>query len=313
MNATTDFARNVPAPDAIAQTIVVRGEPIEIRPGRVLDIAITAPPVTPAGTHGDLPVVFLAHGGGGNKNQWRYQWQAFAAAGHKVVAWDFLGHGASPRPSPSGLRGEHAYDGHETLHDYLAIFDRYAGKRNVLVGHSMGSGATLALLEDLAAAGRLNEVSGVGLLGTRAHKPVPGAVLQLPAFLLELFKPFFARRFERAAWHAKADPALIAYENAFARNNTMAVMQAVLRGGRWGDVTRLAALPLPPIVVIAGDTDGLTPAQDGRALSDALPSAYFHVLAQCGHQIMLEKPAQVNGLLLDLLQTVKEQEHVRDT
>ncbi|HKT62914.1 alpha/beta hydrolase [Burkholderia pyrrocinia] len=280
---------------AAAASAVVAGVPVEVRAGRTLSVAHrAAPPGSPhAGT-----VLFFAHGGGGNKNQWRDLWRTFAAAGYGLVAWDFLGHGDSPRPpAKSG-----AYHGDETLRDYLALFDRYKGTHNVLVAHSLGTGSTLALLARLAALGRLHEAGGALLLGTRLARPVtrPPA---LPGWLLEWIKPVFARRFRRLAWHPQADPALVAYESRIARRNRMSTLQAVVRDAPWPDSARLATLDLP-VAVLAGDADGLTPPAGGRALADALPNASFGVLPACGHQLMLEQPDAVNAALRSLLERV---------
>ncbi|HGL6719148.1 hypothetical protein NTJ56_34925 [Burkholderia contaminans] len=86
--------------------------------------------------------------------------------------------------SRSGPARSGAYHGDETLLDYLALFDRYKGAHNVLVAHSLGTGSTLALLDRLAALGRLHEASGALLLGTQLARPVtqPPA---LPGWLLE--------------------------------------------------------------------------------------------------------------------------------
>lgn len=48
-----------------------------------------------------------------------------------------------------------------------------------------------------------------------------------------------------------------------------------------------------PVSVLAGDSDGLTPANGGQALAGRLPNADFQVLEACGHQLMLEKPDAV--------------------
>ncbi|MBJ9749469.1 alpha/beta hydrolase [Burkholderia cepacia] len=274
-------------------SVVVAGVPVEVRAGRTLSVAHRA---APRGSPHAGTVLFFAHGGGGNKNQWRAQWRTFADAGYALVAWDFVGHGDSPRPpARSG-----AYHGDETLLDYLALFDRYKGTHNMLVAHSLGTGSTLALLERLAALGRPHEASGALLLGTQLARPVtrPSA---LPGWLLEWIKPLFARRFRRLAWHPQADPALVAYESRVARRNRMTTFQAVLRDAPWPDAARLASLDLP-VAVLAGDADGLTPPAGGRALADALPNATFDVLSACGHQLMLERPDEVGAALRVLLE-----------
>ena len=273
---------------------VVIGTDIEIRPGRVLNL-------TSHEAHSGSPhagsVVFLAHGGGGNKNQWRYQWTYLVEAGYNVVAWDFLGHGASPRPPANTPL---AYQGEQTLLDYLAIFDRYKRAHNVLAGHSLGTRSTLGVLQRLAAQQRLAEVNAVLLLGTQLAAPSLGGLLNLPAWLFSLLKPVLAKRFRRLAWHPDSNPVLIDYESRISDRNSTAVMQAVIRGAWQVDPAQLDALRLP-IAIVSGDRDGLTPAAGARALAEKLPQASFIELKDCGHQIMLEKPDQVNQALHDLL------------
>jgi abhydrolase domain-containing protein 8 len=55
--------------------------------------------------------------------------------------------------------------------------------------------------------------------------------------------------------------------------------------------------------VVSGDQDGLTPASGGEALARHLANAEFQVLAQCGHQLMLERPEQVLNAITQLLET----------
>lgn len=272
--------------------IEVVGTPVEVRPGRILSLAHHRPA---AGARADT-VLFFAHGGGGNKNQWRQQWRAFAEAGHTLVAWDFLGHGDSPRPDPR-LGG---YHGDQTLADYLAIVERYRGRRNLLVAHSLGTGSTLAVLAWLASRGRLHEVDAALLLGTQLARPLRRRPSILPAWALEWLKPLFARRFQRLAWHPEADPALVAYEARLASRNRMAIFQALLRDAPWPGAAALAQLDLP-IAVLSGDADGLTPAAGGQALAEALPRAHHRVLRACGHQLMLERPLEVTQALHGLL------------
>ncbi|WP_224009415.1 alpha/beta fold hydrolase [Paraburkholderia tropica] len=277
---------------------MVTGDRIEVRPGRALSVAHRA---APSGSPHGGTVLFFAHGGGGNKNQWRYQWDALAADGYELVAWDFTGHGDSPdAPPESG-----AYRGEETIADYLALFERFKGKRNVLVAHSLGTGSTLALLDRLSRDGRLREIDAALLLGTQLARPQPRAP-SLPVWLLEWLKPWFARGFRRLAWHPDASRVLVRYESKVARRNRMATFKAIIEDAPWANPAGLSQLDLP-IVVLSGDTDGLTPAEGGRALALALPQARFEVVARCGHQLMLERPDAVSGALQSLLQKVESE------
>ena len=257
---------------------VVRGHSLEIRSHRTLSIAHHV-----GTTHPDT-VVFFCHGAGGNKDQWRPQWQALKAQGYSLVAWDLLGHGDSARP-----RDDQAYAWPELVADYLAILQRYAGSRNLIVAHSFGTGLSLSALLAKPAV----TIDAALLLGTQLHRPVvSGGLMALPAWLLEWIRPVLAKGFRERAWHASADPALVAYEERLTERNRLHMFKALTKNAQWPDAEQIPTLVLP-VSVLAGDSDGLTPASGGQALAGQLPNAEFDVLDACGHQLMLEKPDRV--------------------
>ncbi|MGU9825638.1 alpha/beta fold hydrolase [Pseudomonas sp. LF242] len=262
----------------VSQLPVVRGEAVEVRRGRSLSIAHHR------GTPESATVVFFCHGAGGNKDQWRLQWQALKAEGYSLVAWDLLGHGDSAKP-----RKATAYAWSELVADYLAILQRYGGARNVIVAHSFGTGLSLSTLLAKPAV----PVDAALLLGTQLHRPVTGGgLMALPAWLLEWLRPVLAKGFRERAWHATADPALVAYEEKLTERNRLSMFKALMKHAQWPDADQVRSLLLP-VSVLAGDSDGLTPASGGQALAAQLPNAVFQVLENCGHQLMLEKPQAV--------------------
>ncbi|MFS2160791.1 alpha/beta fold hydrolase [Pseudomonas sp. Pseusp122] len=271
---------------------VVVGQAIEIRPGRILDVAYQP------GSRPDAPVLFFCHGAGGNKDQWRAQWQALAAAGYPLVALDLLGHGASEKPDIQS-----AYAWQELVEDYLEVLRRYRGKHNLLIAHSFGTGLTLSALVQLIRQGQAAGIDGLVLLGTVLKRPQlkPG-VLSLPVWILRLLRPWLAKGFRERAWHPAADPALIDYEEKLTENNPLYVFKALSRQALWPTREQLDSLQLP-VSVVSGDQDGLTPASGGEALARHLANAEFQVLAQCGHQLMLERPEQVLNAITRLLET----------
>lgn len=257
---------------------VVRGELLEIRPGRTLSIAHHR------GTLQPDTVVFFCHGAGGNKDQWRLQWQALEAEGYSLVAWDLLGHGESAKP-----REATAYAWSELVADYLTILQRYAGSHNLIVAHSLGTGLSLSALLAKPAV----PVEAALLLGTQLYRPVTGGgLMSLPAWLLEWLRPVLAKGFRQRAWHATADSALVAYEETLTERNPLHMFKALMKNAEWPDAGQIQTLVLQ-VGVLAGDSDGLTPASGGQALVDHLPNATFRVLENCGHQLMLEKPLEV--------------------
>lgn len=269
---------------------IIIGTAVEIRPGRVLDVAVHV------GRQAGAPVAFFCHGAGGNKDQWRIQWQTLANEGYSLVAWDLYGHGDSPKPDQPD-----AYAWDELVEDYLAILSLYSGPRNVLVAHSFGTGLTLSVLSRLRSAQSGPQVESALLLGSLLSRPAfkPG-LLSLPAWALKLIRPWLARSFRLRAWHPQANPVLVAYEDKLTERNELYVFKALTSQARWPTLQQLSALELP-VSVLAGDSDGLTPAESGRALAEHLPNARFDLLPACGHQLMLEKPSAVLSALRALL------------
>ena len=253
----------------------VRGELLEVRPGRHLSVAHQA---------GGDTVVFFGHGGGGNKDQWRELWRDLGEQGHTLVAWDLLGHGASDKP-----RNPQAYAWDELVADELEVLRRYGGERNIIVAHSFGTGLALSAL----LSGASIKVDAALLLGSQLHRPLKRkGLLNLPAWVLELLRPRLSRGFRELAWHPEADPAMVAYEEGLTLNNPLYVFKALVSHAQWPDAAALAGLNIP-VSVLAGDRDGLTPASGGEALARQLAVADFQLLERCGHQLMLEKPAEV--------------------
>lgn len=54
-----------------------------------------------------------------------------------------------------------------------------------------------------------------------------------------------------------------------------------------------------PALVMAGDSDLLTPPECAREIAAAIPHARLEVLSRCGHLLTWERPAEVTRMLLD--------------
>ena len=66
-----------------------------------------------------------------------------------------------------------------------------------------------------------------------------------------------------------------------------------------------ARLHLPavrcPTLVVAGESDLLTPPECAREIAELVPGAQLHLLPRCGHMLTMEQPDAVNALLLGWL------------
>ena len=264
---------------------VVQGSLQEIRAGRVLSLAYRA------GANAQGYTLFFAHGGGGNKDQWRALWRDPRLADYNLVAWDLLGHGDSPRP-----RQAEAYAWDELVADQLAIFHRFATEHNLLLAHSYGTALTLSALQSLLKEQSSPSIEGVLLLGTQLQMGKRSKLLSLPVWALELIRPLLAKGFRQAAWHPQTDRALLDYEESLSNNNSLLVYRALLSQGRWipEDIGPLGV----PLRILAGEADRLTPTAGARALFERLQGDQFEVLENAGHQIMLERADAVMASLL---------------
>ena len=271
----------------------IGGSLVELRPGRTLNIA--ARPGT-----GDV-TVFFCHGGGGNKEHWRFAWDALGAAGYGLVAWDGLGHGTSPRP-----RDTAAYSGTASLADYAAVVARYRTARTVLVGHSFGARQTLVYLDDLARQERLGEIDRAVLVAPAPILP-PGTgvgivrvINALPMPVLSLLRPVLSRGFRKRAWHPDTDPATVAGEERMASRNSLFAIRAVLTQPAPLPIERLAGLDLP-VLVIGGEADGIVSRAATGAIVAALPRATLLVMAGAAHQVMMEQPDRTSRAIREFV------------
>ncbi|RNM12041.1 alpha/beta hydrolase [Nocardioides pocheonensis] len=80
----------------------------------------------------------LLHGYGCRRGHWEFQREALLAAGHRVIAVDLRGHGASDKPKHGQTLARLGQDTRELL-ELLDLEDV------VLVGHSMGVSVALAM------------------------------------------------------------------------------------------------------------------------------------------------------------------------
>jgi pimeloyl-ACP methyl ester carboxylesterase len=56
-----------------------------------------------------------------------------------------------------------------------------------------------------------------------------------------------------------------------------------------------------PTLVVCGDGDRVTPPECSREIAQAIAGARLELLADCGHMLTMEKPAELNALLVDWL------------
>ena len=225
-----------------------------VPPGRPFRVQVHGRTVA-GETWGEGPVVYLVHGWGG----WRGQLDAFAGplaeAGHRVVAFDALGHGASD-PGPSGPGRSNALE----LADALTAVVAANGPAAAVVAHSLGATATAYAMHEGLAVGRAVFVAPMAdpLPYTRTFAGRLG--------FGERIRSRLVRRIER-----RVGMPLSAF-----------------------DVPALAGtMATPPLLLVHDRQDAETGWSDSDAIARAWPGARLVTTSGLGHRRILRAPAVV--------------------
>lgn len=251
---------------------------------------------------------------------WHFQREALSGA-FRCVFFDQRGHGRSGR----GLR-EHATI--EWLaRDLRAVLDAVAPDGPVvLCGHSLGGMVTMAY------AAAYPEEFGSRVVGAALIATSPGRLaemtLGLPAAVMRRLWPLGPGMADRLATlpamrsrglRSDRGVGLLAVRRlSFARPDVSADVvrfAGSILAGTPADVfaelfaefdrhDKEAALPVfasCPTLIVAGESDVITPAAHSRAMAAILPEAELLVLPQAGHLLQLEYPDEVNAALRRLL------------
>ena len=271
----------------------------------------------PAHPRPDAPTVVLTHGWGLTSQSWHYQ-RAALRESYRVITYDQRSHGDSEWSPPEGSTIE------QLASDLHAVVDALAPTGPVaLVGHSMGAMAIMALAEQAPSfvAERIAAISLIatspGHFGRHAHG--------LPATSLTRLSPLLRGTVDRAPWLVEAPRRLaadLAYDAvrrygfgsspreahvAFA-DRMLAAAPVSVYTAFWPLFVQLdlsdvlpAFVGLPTLIVV-GERDVITPPRHSRRLAEAIHTAELVVLPDSGHLLMLERHAELNELLLALLE-----------
>ncbi|QXQ21426.1 alpha/beta fold hydrolase [Pseudomonas tolaasii] len=262
---------------------------------------------TPAGTSylatGQGQPVVLIHGVGLNKEMWGGQVVGLAT-NYRVITYDMLGHGASPRPAAGTPLLGYA-------DQLLELLDHLQLPQATVIGFSMGGLVARAFAlhypERLQGLVVLNSVFNrsaeqrAGVIARTAQAAEHGPDANAEAALSR----WFSREYQAA------NPAQIAaLRETLAGNDPQGYLTtyelfATQDMYRADDLKGLRALTL----VATGELDpGSTP-EMARQLADRIPGATVAVLAEQRHMMPVESPRLVNQLLLGFLDTVYTQKN----
>lgn len=241
------------------------------------------------GEHRDGAAVLVLHGGAGPRSM-----AGFAAAlsehAHVVV------------PTHPGFDGTARPENVDTVADlacaYLDLLDEL-GLDGVLVAGSSVGGWIAA---EMALRDTRGRIGALVLLGSTGITPEPPLAIADPAELgpvrtgeLAFHNP--ALRLDPAALSEQQKTAMAANQRALAVYAGAPFCHDPKLRGRLHRVT-------VPVLVIAGEQDGIVPLEYERQLAGAFPRATFRPIAEAGHFPHLEQPASVMASIGDFVDSL---------
>jgi pimeloyl-ACP methyl ester carboxylesterase len=200
-------------------------------------------------------------------------------------------------PTHPGFDGTIRPDAIDSVEDlavaYLDLLDELDLHDVMIIGSSIGGwiGLEMSLLDNHG------RIRALVLLGSTGIKPEPPLEIADPAKLgpiktgeLAFYRP-----------ELRLDPTTLSETQkvAMAANQrTPAIYAGVNSDPKVrGRLHRVVV----PVLVLAGEHDGIVPPAYGRALADSLPRAVFQVIPEAGHFPHIEQPSAVFGALGDFV------------
>lgn len=254
------------------------------------------------------PVVLL-HGVTLRASVWHHQFEL--ADRYRIFAVDLRAHGESVAGADGpGLAAN--------ARDLVTILEHFDLRSATIVGHSMGGMILGRFLADhpqtvadrvgsagfVSSAGRNPARVPTGLLSplsnrlgklARARPALAARVAKVPPS--DLGEIAVRSTFGLAAHPDDVREAALAFE-ALPPEDLLTIAPSIFEHYV---LDELADVDLP-VGVIVGSRDPMTEPRESELLAEAINGATLEVLADAGHQLMLERPDEVNDFIVDLVQ-----------
>jgi len=234
-----------------------------------------------------IPIV-LIHGAGGSTLSWPPSIRNLP--GQTVYTIDLSGHGNSTISSANGIP--------RYVDQVIRFLDAIHLSKAIFVGHSMGGAVAL-----LAAYQHPDRVAGLGLISTAANLRLPDEIRDLmthPLTYTKLVDAIIERSFSGSTPRnvVKAVKKRLLEERQAVLINDLTACDGFNINERLSMITQ-------PCVIIAGDSDGMTPLPGANHLRQHLPNSEIRILSGKGHMLMIESPDEVAKGLLELANEVE--------
>ena len=239
-------------------------------------------------------VLVLVHGHPFDRSMWRPQVEYFRDQGWRVVAADLRGYGEStvvPGVTPLSTFAE----------DVAALLDHLGVERFVLGGLSMGGQIVLECHRLFP-----SRIRGLVLADTFAQAETPAGREQRNRMADRLLSEGMAGYAAEVLWKMVAVPEAAPHVSEMMRNAPAAGAAASLRGrAERPDYTEMLSTIAVPTLVVVGSDDEYTPVDDARYMHERIPGSTLVVVDGAAHMPNLERPAEFNKAVGELLTEVR--------
>jgi len=224
------------------------------------------------------PTLLFIHGVGVNHKLWIYELDSFDNA----IAVDLTGHDVGA--------------GRNTIDEYVEEVKRFCDENSlrniVMIGHSMGGGIAQKFAIDYQ-----EYLKAIVLVGT-------GAKLRVAPEILAAAKKNHGQAIELIIELSFSDKASSEIRKTAAKE-MMKIRPEVICGDleacdKFDVMSRLREIRLPTLI-ICGLEDQLTPVKYSEYLKDNIPNSRLEIVADAGHMVMRERPAEFNEKLIKFI------------
>lgn len=254
--------------------------------GATLTATVAGPP--------DGRVFVLVHGWTHDRRIWSAVARRLVARGHRVVAYDQRGHGAS-------TVGDDGLTMDALAADMDAVLAAVDARDAVLVGHSMGGMAAQAFALSHTQSVR-DRVAAIAMVSTacdgmarvnRSMGPFVDRSIADRALALKVLAPLLVRRSLGRTPHLGH---LRAIRDLFVATppHVRRELRMAINGMDFSE--RLADIDVP-VLVFTGRRDGIVPFARSTRIAEVLESAELHVFDDAGHMLPWEAPDELVDIL----------------
>ncbi|MGA8633235.1 MAG: alpha/beta fold hydrolase [Candidatus Dormiibacterota bacterium] len=244
-------------------------------------------------------VVLYMHGAGSRADRFRHNMLPLAAAGYRVIAVDFPGHGFASK-------GGNLQYTTPALADFVGEMLRTLGiERSILAGTSLGAHVAAELT--CRNPGSVEALVLIGAIGIVEYTPKGGPPSPTP--LYDASEEGIRRKFGFVVH----DPRLITddwvreearFNSSPGAREALEAVGAYLNTGVNRDLVgaRLVdSIDAIPVLLVWGAQDLWVPSEVGHRVAELLPSAQLHLMEGTGHAPYFEDPDTFNTLLTSFL------------